>query len=243
MNEIAQNIAEIKARMAEACKKAGRKPEEVKLLLATKTVPADRIKLALATGETLIGENKVQELRDKYEELKEVPHTKHFIGHLQTNKIKDILKAEVACIESLDRWDAAEKLQQRLEYEDKTIEVLIQVNTSYEDSKFGLDPSEAVDFVKKVATLDRLKIKGLMTIGLFSAEIEEVRKCFQMLKKIQQEIIAENIPNVEMKELSMGMSGDLETAIEEGSTIIRVGTAIFGKREYPDSHYWPENNS
>ena len=243
MNEIAQNIAEIKSRMAEACKKAGRNPEEVKLLLATKTVPADRIKLALAVGETLIGENKVQELRDKYEELKEVPHTKHFIGHLQTNKIKDILKAEVACIESLDRWDAAEKLQQRLEYEDKTIEVLIQVNTSYEDSKFGLDPSEAVDFVKKVTTLDRLKIKGLMTIGLFSAEIEEVRKCFQMLKKIQQEIIAENIPNVEMKELSMGMSGDLETAIEEGSTIIRVGTAIFGKREYPDSHYWPENNS
>ena len=243
MNEIAQNIAEIKARMAEACKKAGRNPEEVKLLLATKTVSADRIKLALATGETLIGENKVQELRDKYEELKEVPHTKHFIGHLQTNKIKDILKAEVACIESLDRWDAAEKLQQRLEYEDKTIEVLIQVNTSYEDSKFGLDPSEAVDFVKKVATLDRLKIKGLMTIGLFSAEIEEVRKCFQLLKKIQQEIIAENIPNVEMKELSMGMSGDLETAIEEGSTIIRVGTAIFGKRVYPDSHYWPENNS
>ena len=146
MNEIAQNIVEIKARMAEACKKVGRNPEEVKLLLATKTVPADRIKLALATGETLIGENKVQELRDKYEELKEVPHTKHFIGHLQTNKIKDILKAEVACIESLDRWDAAEKLQQRLEYEDKTIEVLIQVNTSYEDSKFGLDPSEAVDF-------------------------------------------------------------------------------------------------
>ena len=243
MNEIAQNIAEIKARMAEACKKAGRNPEEVKLLLATKTVPADRIKQALATGETLIGENKVQELRDKYEELKEGPHTKHFIGHLQTNKIKDILKAEVACIESLDRWDAAEKLQQRLEYEDKTIEVLIQVNTSYEDSKFGLDPSEAVDFVKKVSTLDRLKIKGLMTIGLFSAEIEEVRKCFQLLKKIQQEIIAENIPNVEMKELSMGMSGDLETAIEEGSTIIRVGTAIFGKREYPDSHYWPENNS
>ena len=243
MNEIAQNIAEIKSRMAEACKKAGRNPEEVKLLLATKTVPADRIKLALAVGETLIGENKVQELRDKYEELKEVPHTKHFIGHLQTNKIKDILKAEVACIESLDRWDAAEKLQQRLEYEDKTIEVLIQVNTSYEDSKFGLDPSEAVDFVKKVTTLDRLKIKGLMTIGLFSAEIEEVRKCFQLLKKIQQEIMAENIPNVEMKELSMGMSGDLETAIEEGSTIIRVGTAIFGKREYPDSHYWPENNS
>ena len=241
--DLRRNIAAIRARMDAACQRSGRSPQDVRLLPVSKTVPEERLRLAWAAGVREMGENKVQELRDKYEELKEVPHTKHFIGHLQTNKIKDILKAEVACIESLDRWDAAEKLQQRLEYEDKTIEVLIQVNTSYEDSKFGLDPSEAVDFVKKVATLDRLKIKGLMTIGLFSAEIEEVRKCFQLLKKIQQEIIAENIPNVEMKELSMGMSGDLETAIEEGSTIIRVGTAIFGKREYPDSHYWPENNS
>lgn len=240
MNEIAQNIKEIKERITTACEKCNRNPDEVKLLLATKTVSTDRIKMAIATGETLIGENKVQELRDKYEDLKEVLHTKHFIGHLQTNKIKDILKCDVQCIQSLDRWDAAEKLQQRLEYENKTIEVLIQVNTSYEDSKFGLAPNEVLDFVKRVAVLDRLKIKGLMTIGLFSTEMEEVRKCFQMLKKIQQEIINENIPNVEMKELSMGMSGDLEVAIEEGSTIIRVGTAIFGKRIYPDSYYWDE---
>ncbi|MDO4763343.1 MAG: YggS family pyridoxal phosphate-dependent enzyme [Flavobacteriaceae bacterium] len=242
MNHIAQNISVIKNRIIEACKKSGRNPDEVKLLLATKTVEAEGIKKAFEAGETLMGENKVQELKSKYEELKSVPHTKHLIGHLQTNKIKDVLKCDVACIQSLDRWDLAEKLQQRLEYEGKTIDVLIQVNTSYEESKFGLAPKEVVDFVKKVSTLDRLKIKGLMTIGLFSAEEEKVRKCFQLLKSIQQEIMDKNIPNVEMKELSMGMSGDLEIAIEEGSTMIRVGTAIFGERIYPDSHYWNENS-
>lgn len=230
MNYIVQNIAEIKQRMEKACHQCGRNPNGVKLLLATKTIDPDMIKIALKTGETLIGENKVQELRDKFEALQGISHTKHLIGHLQTNKIKDVLKAEVQCIQSLDRWDLAEKLQQRLEYEDKTIDVLIQVNTSYEESKFGLEPNEVLDFVKKVALLNRLNIKGLMTIGLFSNDTEEVRKCFQLLKKIQQDIIAENIPNVEITELSMGMSGDLEIAIAEGSTMIRVGTAIFGKR-------------
>lgn len=230
MNKIAENIAHIKQRMTEACHQCGRNPNEVKLLLATKTIDPETIKLALNTGETLIGENKVQELRDKFEALQDTPHTKHLIGHLQTNKIKDVLKAEVQCIQSLDRWDLAEKLQQRLDYERKTIEVLIQVNTSYEESKSGLEPNEVLDFVKKVASLDRLKIKGLMTIGLLSEDQEKVQQCFQLLKKIQQDIIAENIPNVEMTELSMGMSGDLETAIAEGSTMIRVGTAIFGVR-------------
>lgn len=232
MSDIARNIAEIKYRIAEACSKTGRNPEEVKLLLATKTVSAEGIKEAFSVGETLMGENKVQELRDKFDDLQEIPHTKHLIGHLQTNKIKDVLKCNVACIQSLDRWDLAEKLQQRLEYEKKTIEVLVQVNTSYEESKFGLNPKEVLGFVEKVATLDRLKIKGLMTIGVFSEDTEKVRKCFQLLKKIQQEIVAQNIPHVEMKELSMGMSGDLEIAIEEGSTIIRVGSAIFGARNY-----------
>ena len=240
MNEIAQNIAEIKGRMAEACKKAGRNPEEVKLLLATKTVPEDRIKLALATGETLIGENKVQELRDKYEELKEVPHTKHFIGHLQTNKIKDVIKY-ADCIESVDRLDLAEKLSKRLESEGKTMDILIQVNTSQEESKFGCKPEEALALTEKIAKLPCLKIKGLMTIGLFSDDMDKVRLCFKLLQKIRKEITEKNIPNVSMEVVSMGMTGDLEVAIEEGSTLIRVGTAIFGKRNYPDSYYWNEN--
>ncbi|MDX4973906.1 MAG: YggS family pyridoxal phosphate-dependent enzyme [Flavobacteriaceae bacterium] len=241
MNEIIANLNQINNRIEDACKKAGRNPKEVKLLLATKTVPAERIKMALQAGHTLIAENKVQELKEKYEALKEIPHTNHFIGHLQTNKIKDLLKCGVSCIQSLDRLDLAEKLHQRLQFENKTIKVLIQINTSNEESKFGVNPDNAIELVKQVAKLETLKIKGLMTIGLFSAETEKVRKCFRLLKDIQQQIIALNIPNVEMQELSMGMSGDMETAIAEGATIIRVGTAIFGQRIYPDSYYWNEN--
>lgn len=240
---IAENIAVIQGRIEKACNASGRDPGEVKLLLATKTVSAERIKIAFSAGVTLIAENKVQELKEKFEALKDSPHTKHFIGHLQTNKIKDLLKCEVACIESLDRLDLAEKLQQRLEFEDKTIEALIQVNTSFEESKFGVSPEDAVELVKQVSQFDRIKIKGLMTIGLFSDEIERVRKCFRLLKDIQQQIIDLEIPNVEMNELSMGMSGDLETAIEEGATIVRIGTAIFGERIYSDSYYWNESKN
>ncbi len=241
MDSIIQNIAVIKERINNSCKENGRNPDEVKLLLATKTVPAERIKFALQAGQTLIAENKVQELKEKHEALKDIPHTNHFIGHLQTNKIKDLLKYDVSCIQSIDRLDLAKKLHQRLQFENKTIEVLIQVNTSFEESKFGASPDNAIELVKQIAQLETLKIKGLMTIGLFSAETEKVRKCFQLLKNIQQQIIALKIPNVEMQELSMGMSGDMETAIAEGATIIRVGTAIFGQRIYPDSYYWNEN--
>ena len=239
--EILKNIADIKERINNACKQSNRNPDEVKLLLATKTVPAGRIKIALEGSNRLIAENKVQELKEKYALLKAVPHTNHFIGHLQTNKIKELLKYDVSCLQSLDRLDLAQKLHQRLQLENKTIEVLIQVNTSNEESKFGVYPHNVITLVKQVAQLDTLKIKGLMTIGLFSAETEKVRKCFRLLKNIQQQIIALNIPNVEMQELSMGMSSDMETAIAEGATIVRVGTAIFGKRIYPDSYYWNEN--
>ncbi|QCX54516.1 YggS family pyridoxal phosphate-dependent enzyme [Elizabethkingia sp. JS20170427COW] len=237
------NLDIILKRIENACIKSNRNPDEVKLLMATKTVSAEKISIALKAGQCLIGENKVQEVKEKYEDLKPIPHTSHFIGHLQTNKIKDLLRCEVSCIESLDRYDAAEKLQQRLEFEDKTMDVFIQVNTSNEESKFGVAPKDAVELVKKVALLDRIKIKGLMTIGLFSAEEDKIRPCFKILKNLQQEILQLQIPNVEMKELSMGMSGDLEIAIEEGATIVRVGTAIFGKRIYPDSYYWNEGKA
>lgn len=141
--EILTNINTITERIAKACALSGRDQSEVKLLLATKTVPADRIKIALAAGQTLIAENKVQELKEKHEALSEIPHANHFIGHLQTNKIKDLLKYNVSCIQSLDRLDLAEKLHQRLGFENKTMEVLIQVNTSFEESKFGVSPEEA----------------------------------------------------------------------------------------------------
>lgn len=241
MNQnIIENIETIIARIEKACQKSNRNPTEVKLLLATKTVDAARIKVALKAGYTLIAENKVQELKEKYEVLKDTPHINHFIGHLQTNKIKDILKNEVQCLQSLDRFDLAEKLHQRLMFEGKKMDVFIQVNTSDEESKFGVHPEQAIELVKQVSQLNTLQVKGLMTIGLLSNHSEKVRACFQLLRNLQQEIITLQIPNVEMNELSMGMSGDLEIAIEEGATMIRVGSAIFGERIYPDSYYWNE---
>ena len=240
---ILENLKLILTRIENACLKSNRNPAEVRLLLATKTVSAENIKIALEAGPTLIAENKVQEVKEKYEALKSIPHESHFIGHLQSNKIKDLLKCEISCIQSLDRLDLAQKLHQRLLFEKKTIDVLIQVNTSNEESKFGVHRDQAIELIQQVSKLKTLKIKGLMTIGLFSAENEKVRKCFQLLKNIQQEVIDLNIPNVDMKELSMGMSGDLEIAIEEGATIVRVGTAIFGQRIHPDSYYWNENKN
>lgn len=237
MSFIIENIATIKGRIRAAAEFSGRNSTEIKLLLATKTVSTTNIINALETGETLIGENKVQELKEKFEALKVIPHQTHFIGHLQTNKDKEVTKY-ADCIQSVDRLELAEKLQKRLEFEDRTIDVFIQVNTSYEESKFGVSPENALIFAQQVKQLDRLNIKGLMTIGLFSAETEKVRKCFQLLKNIQIRMLDKDLP---VYDLSMGMSNDLETAIEEGSTIIRIGTAIFGKRPYPDSYYWNDN--
>lgn len=228
--DIINNLKIIQNRIDQACAKSGRNPSEVKLLLATKTVSPERIKIALDAGYTLIAENRVQELKEKYNELKNSTHTSHFIGHLQTNKIKDVLKCGVSCIQSVDRYDLAEKLHQKLQSEGKTIDIFIQVNTSGEESKFGVSPENAIELTKKIALLNTLKIKGLMTIGLFSDEMEKVRLCFQTLKRIQLEINELQIENAHISELSMGMSGDLEIAIEEGATIIRVGTDIFGRR-------------
>ncbi len=236
MNDIVSNIHSIRKRILNACKNANRNPLEVKLLQATKTVTAQNIAIALHAGETLIGENKIQELKDKFETLKSIPHQSHFIGHLQSNKIKEVIKY-ADCIQSVDRLSLAEKLQKRLEYENKSIDIFLQFNTSNEESKFGMQPEHAIAFAQQVKKLDRLNIKGLMTIGLFSAETEKVRKCFRILKNIQTELLETGIAATE---LSMGMSGDLEIAIKEGATIIRVGTAIFGKRPFPDSYYWNE---
>ncbi len=243
MDNIIENIRAIRARMAVACERVGRQPEDVRLLLATKTVIPERIRMAFAAGETLIGENKVQEIKEKYEALKNMPHETHFIGHLQTNKIKDIIKYNVDCVQSIDRLDLAEKLNHRLLRDGKIMDVLIQVNTSAEESKFGVTPEEAVNLVRSVSQLSNLRINGLMTIGLFSANPEQARPCFRLLSDIRREIISQDIPGVEMKEMSMGMSGDMEAAIEEGATIVRVGTAIFGHRIYPDSYYWNEGKT
>lgn len=241
LSTIADNIANIRQRIEKACQYANRNSSEIKLLLATKTVSSKRIKEAFDCGETLIAENRVQEIKQKFNDLSKSSFEQHFIGHLQTNKIKELLKYNISCIQTIDRIDLVEKLHKRLSQENKKMDVFIQVNTSNEESKFGVKPNEAIHFIKQVSQFQTLKIKGLMTIGLFSSNSAKVRNCFQILKAIKQKVIDQQVPNVEMKELSMGMSSDLEIAIEEGATIIRVGTAIFGERQYPDSYYWNEN--
>lgn len=234
---IKENILYIMERINAACKKAGRNPKEVQLLLATKTVEPERILQAFSCGCTLIGENKVQELRDKYEALSVVPHTTHFIGHLQSNKIKEVIQY-AQCIQSIDNLDTAQKLEQRLVQEERSLDILVQVNTSAEESKFGCRPEDAENLVKAIAALPHIAIRGFMTIGLFSGEENKIRACFRCLKQVQQRVAAMALPNVSTDILSMGMSGDLEIAIEEGSTMLRIGTAVFGERHYPDSHYW-----
>ncbi|WP_316833054.1 YggS family pyridoxal phosphate-dependent enzyme [Pedobacter aquatilis] len=240
-SEIEINLEEIHKRIHKACKNAGRSVDEVKLLLATKTVSAQRISVALVSGNTLIAENRIQELKEKYDDLKGIAHTNHFIGHLQSNKIKELLRYDVVCLQSLDNKELADKLNARLELEDKSIEVFIQVNTSNEQSKFGIKPADAIAFARYLAGLNHLKVKGLMTIGLLSGEDDRVRACFKVLKYVQQQIREAKIDGVYVDELSMGMSGDLEIAIEEGATIVRVGTAVFGTRTTPDSFYWNES--
>lgn len=239
MDEIKERLAQIQMRVNTACQTANRSPDEITLLLATKTVPAEKITQTLAYGETLLGENKVQELEEKYSQIDSNLAEWHFIGNLQSNKINSVIPY-VTCIQSIDRLKLGRKLHNRLVKENKEIDIFIQVNTSYEESKFGVAPEDTLALVEQLAAFDTLHIKGLMTIGKLSANPEDTRKCFRLLKSIQEQVIQESYPGVEMKVLSMGMSNDLETAIEEGSTMVRVGTAIFGEREHPDSYYWNE---
>lgn len=229
MQDIKSNLTTIHARIEKACRKAGRKKEEVKLLLATKTVPAERILIAGECGENLIGENRVQEAVEKLEAIEHFPFERHFIGHLQSNKVKDILKY-AHTIQSIDRLSIAEKLENHLQKEGRSINVLIQVNSSYEESKFGMEPEKAIELLRSVSKLSCLRIKGLMTIGANTEEETLIRKSFQIIKNLQKQIIKEGIEGVSMDILSMGMSSDLELAIEEGSSLIRVGSAVFGNR-------------
>lgn len=240
---ILDNLEFIQKKITACCLQNHRDPKEVKLLLATKTVPPARIQIALSAGYTCIAENKVQELGKKYDHLKNSPHNSHFIGHLQSNKIKYLLQYDVGCIQSIDRLDLAQKLNQKLKADNRFIDILIQVNTSREESKFGVSPEKTLDLVRQIALLDNIRIKGLMTIGLFSTNKEKVRECFRLLKNLQLAIIKADIPHVSMEELSMGMRGDYEIAIAEGATIVRIGTAIFGARIYPDSYYWNETRA
>jgi pyridoxal phosphate enzyme (YggS family) len=227
---IRDRLQAVRDRISAATSAAGREPGSVRLLLATKTVPPERIRVAIEAGADLVGENRVQEVRPKYEALTDLDYERHFIGHLQSNKI-NALVPYVSCIQSLDRLSLANKLQARLEREGETREVMIQVNTSGEESKFGIEPGDAVDFAREVASRDALVVTGLMTIGLFSDDPEVTRPSLITLRETAEAIRQASIDGIEMRELSMGMSGDLDVAIEEGATIVRVGSAVFGERQ------------
>lgn len=238
-NDIIFNLLKVHQRIENACKISGRNPEDVQLLLATKTVSAAKIKIAIEAGETLMGENKMQELREKDFELKNMPVERHFIGHLQTNKVKDVLKY-VSCIQSVDRLNLADELHKQLQNQNRKLDIFVQVNTSYEESKFGLPPDEVLSFIKKIKSYETLNIKGLMTIGLLDVEKQKMIQSLRLLRTIRDEIYSEEIEGLDDLKLSMGMSQDLELAIAEGSNIVRIGTSIFGNR-FLGKEIWNEN--
>jgi len=238
--QIRANLTHVRQRIAAACERVGRDPREVRLLLVTKTVPPERIRYAVEAGERLLGENRVQEALQKIPALQDLPIEWHFIGHLQTNKVKDVLTF-AQMVHSVDRLALVTALHKRLERLGRTLDVLVQVNTSGEPSKFGVPPEETLAFVRQVAAYPTLRIRGLMTIGALTEDTERIRACFRTLRQLRDLLVAADIPGVEPQILSMGMSSDFEIAIEEGSTLVRIGSAIFGPRPTPHTMYWPED--
>jgi len=227
---IESRLKMVRDRIANAAIACNRDPESIRLVAATKTVPADRIRVAIMAGIRDVGENYVQEAREKIESLKDEEVSWHFIGRLQTNKAKYAVRM-FDLIHSVDSLKLANELNKRAAKIEKVQKILIQVNISGEKTKSGIETERAIDLVRQIAALGNVAICGLMTLPPYFNAPEKVRPYFKSLKILQERIRDAHIPNVGMDELSMGMSGDFETAIEEGATIVRIGTAIFGERK------------
>ncbi len=232
---VAANLATVKARIAAAAERSGRAAAAVRLVLVTKTIAPERVAEAIAAGQHDLGENKVQEGLRKSKALAAERLRWSMIGHLQSNKVKDVLRF-AGEVQSLDRLSLAAALDRRLQRLGHGLDVLVQVNTSGEASKYGLSPEEVSAFLKELPAFTALRPRGFMTLATFTADEAEVRRCFHLLRDIRDRA-REAMPA--LAELSMGMSGDYQWAIEEGATIVRVGQAVFGPRPLPDSHYWP----
>jgi len=233
------NIAAVQARIEAACQRAGRDPASVRLLPVSKTKPESSLRLAHAAGCRMFGENKVQEAHRKWEAMQDLTDLNwSVIGHLQTNKAKLVARF-AAEFQALDSLRVAEALDRRLQLEGRALDVFVQVNTSGEVSKYGLSPEDVPAFVQELPAFSALRVRGLMTLALFSSEAERVRQCFILLRNLRDGLRQSAPDGIGLDELSMGMSGDFEIAIEEGATVVRVGQAIFGARPMPDSHYWP----
>ncbi|NTJ66209.1 YggS family pyridoxal phosphate-dependent enzyme [Agrobacterium rhizogenes] len=229
------NLAAVEDKIAMACTKSGRDRKFVRLLPITKTVPAHILRYAYQAGIRDFGENKIQEADAKRGDLADLDIEWSIVGHLQSNKVKNLCRF-ASEFHALDSMRLADLLNSKLERENRHLDVFVQVNTSGEDSKFGLHPEALMPFVESLDRFPRLRPRGLMTLAVFSRDMDKVRPCFSLLRYLRDRVVT---VNPALQELSMGMSGDFELAIEEGANIVRIGQAIFGKRPTPDGHYWP----
>ena len=227
---VAEQLQNVRAEIRKACEKSGRNPEKVTLIAVSKTKPVEMLEEAYGIGIREFGENKVQEMMDKFQVMpKDIEW--HMIGHLQRNKVKYILPF-VSLIHSVDSQRLADEIERQAEKIHREINILIEVNMGREESKFGLLEEEVLPFLKQVENYRFVKIKGLMTSAPYVEDSEQNREIFHKMKQLSVDIEAENIDNVSMEWLSMGMSNDYQVAIEEGSNMVRIGTGIFGKRNY-----------
>ena len=231
---VQENYREVEEKVLRACERCGRDRREVTLIAVSKTKPVEMLREVYDSGIRNFGENKVQEMYDKIPQLPEDIRW-HMIGHLQRNKVKYIIDKAVL-IHSVDTYRLAEEINIQAKKHGITVPILVEVNIAGEESKFGTSAEDAVLLVEEIATLENLRVRGLMTIGPYVVDAEENRPYFRKIKQLSVDITNKNIDNVSMEILSMGMTGDYEVAIEEGATMVRVGTGIFGERNYGNSN-------
>lgn len=230
MNRIETNINFIKNNINNACKKINRNPEEINLIAVTKTIDTEQMNAALKMGIKIIGENKVQEIMEKYDKI-EYETQWHMIGHLQTNKVKYIID-KVDLIHSVDSIRLAKEIDKRAKKINKIIDILIQINVADEETKFGLSSHKIDNTIKEISDLGNIRVQGLMAMVPYVEDPEVVRPYFKRMKKIYDSLKNSSFQKVNMNYLSMGMTNDYMVAIEEGSNMIRIGTGIFGERDY-----------
>ena len=243
VQDFQRNLASVRQRIDTACRRADRDSAAVRLLPVSKTKPESVLRLAYAAGCRMMGENKPQEAYRKWEAMQDLADLQwSVIGHLQTNKAKLVARFATE-FQALDSLRVAEALERRLQAEGRSLDVLVQVNTSGEASKYGLAPEDVPAFMRELPAFSALRVRGLMTLALFSSEAERVRQCFILLRTLRDQLRDSAPAGISLDELSMGMSGDFEIAVEEGATVVRVGQAIFGARDTPDSHYWPTQST
>ena len=231
---LATNLQEVEKNIQKACEKANRSRDEITLIAVSKTKPVSMLKEVYDLGVRDFGENKVQELAEKYTKMPS-DMTWHLIGHLQRNKVKQVID-KATLIHSVDSIRLAETIENEAAKKDIVVSVLLEVNIAEEESKYGFKADEVLSAVEHIATFQHIRIKGLMTIAPFVENPEENRPCFCKMRELFLDIKSKNIDNVSMETLSMGMSKDFETAIEEGATMVRIGTSIFGERIYPQKN-------